>query len=360
MISKSHVSGGRRGVALIIVLGFVALLSLLVAGLMETLRVRMIEGAAREQRATLRADADSAIDVVRARLAVFESDGNGIYLNSADLEKIAIDPLAGWTPPDGATVVVRLRDESGLFPINTTNTTLLRNLFESAGVGEDRAIGLADCLADWVDADNRRRAQGAEADAYGVPGLPANRPLRSFDELRLVRGFDQVFFTAEGTPNEAGAELEKIISFIDLTAGRAGTAASPPAGPNVNTAPESVLRAIGSRFGVDSGALLASRSPLDYPDDRAHQGVFKDVGDLARIAPASDFTSRVSYASRGIRIIVTVTKGDAAYMTDAIVASGGSNSRPVVVYRRSDGVLLPGSGGEYVSGSSAESDAEAR
>lgn len=342
-MNPRRLSRARRGVALIIVLGFVALLSLLVAGMIETLRVRMVDGQERSQRASLRADADSAIDVLRARLAVFESDADGIYLNTADLEKIAADPLAGWTPPDGATVSVRLRDESGLFAINTTNTTALKNLFESVGVGESRATGLADCLADWVDPDNNRRAQGAEADAYGVPGLPANRKLRSFDELRRVRGFDDVFFESDGKPNELGKELESVVSFIDTGNG-----------PNVNTAPEAVLRALASRTGADSAAIMAFRSPLNYPDDRSHQAVFKNAGDLSRITPSSDFTGQVSYASRGIRVVVTVTKGDIAYIADAVLANNtGNRARPIVIARRSDGVLLPGAGGEYVSGSSA-------
>lgn len=345
---KRKISRLRSGVALIIVLGFVALLSLLVAGLMDTLRVRMVEGQVRSQRASLRSDADSAIDVVRARLAVFESDGNGFYLNTADLEKMALDPLAGWTPPDGATVTVRLRDESGLFAINTTTVASLRNLFEAVGVGEDRAVSLADYLADWIDSDDSRRAQGAESDAYGVPGLPADRKLRSFDELRLVKGFDQVFFNADGTPNEQGVELRSIVTLLDT-----GSA------PNVNGAPEAVLKAMGSRFGVDAGALLSSRSPLDYPDDRKHQGVFHDAGELSRLAPSSDFTSQVTYAARSIRVVVTVSKGDLSYLADAVISNNpGNSNRPVIVSKRSDEVLLSDASGDFAEGSSATTESD--
>src|ERR1043165_1896991 len=122
-------AASRPGVALILALGFIALLSLMIAGMMGTLRTRLVEGEKRDQRGTLRADAESALGVAMARLAVFHSDANGIYLNTPDLEQIAVDPLAGWTPPDGATVSVRLRDESGLFPINTTDTKALAELF---------------------------------------------------------------------------------------------------------------------------------------------------------------------------------------------------------------------------------------
>lgn len=319
----------RPGVALILALGFIAMLSLLVAGMMGTLRTRLIDGETRDQRSTLRADAESALGVAMARLAVFQSDANGIYLNTADLERIAADPLAGWTPPDGATVSVRLRDESGLFLINTTDTRTLSELFQDIGVGESTSNALADCLADWVDTDDRARPLGAEADAYGTPGLPANRPVRTFDELRRVRGFDGVFFEADGTPNETGRKLASVISFLFL-----GTV-----GPNVNGAPESVLHLMTSRSGGDAGAIMAFRTPLNYPDDRTHAGVFSNAGDLGRVGAPKEFTDRVSYASRGIRVTVKVTKGDLHYVLDAlVVASRGST--PVEVVRRADESLL--------------------
>src|SRR6218665_4087603 len=126
----------RRGVALILALGFIAVLSLMITGMMGTLRTRLVEGEKRDQRGDLRGDAESALGVAMARLAVFRSDANGIYLNTSDLARIESDPLAGWVPPDGATVTVRLRDESGLFAINTTDTGALAKLFQDLGVGE--------------------------------------------------------------------------------------------------------------------------------------------------------------------------------------------------------------------------------
>lgn len=323
-------TAARPGVALILALGFIAMLSLLIAGMMGTLRTRLVDGERRDQRSTLRADAESALGVAMARLAVFKSDATGIHLNGADLERLAENPLAGWTPPDGATVAVRLRDESGLFPINTTDTDSLSELFQDIGVGESTSEALADCLVDWTDADNRARPLGAEVDAYGTPGLPANRPLRSFDELRRVRGFDGVFFEADGSPNETGRKLAAVITYLDT-----GT------GPNVNGAPESVLHLLTSRSGGDANAIMAFRTPLNYPDDRTHSGVFATAGDLAQVNAPKEFADRVTYASRCIRVTITVSKGDLRYVLDALVAANPSGgATPVTVLRRADEALL--------------------
>ena len=329
----------RRGVALILVLGFIALLSLIITALLETLRVRLIEGEARAQRASLRLDAESALAVMRARLAVFESDASGIYLNAEDLARVEQDPLAGWTPPDGATVSVKLRDASGLFSLNSTNTPTLRAVFEDLGVSAGRSASLADCLADWTYADDRARLNGAEADAYAVPGTPPNRYIRSFSELRAVKGFDELFFEADGAPNATGRELAGVSTFLGDNAR-----------PNVNTAGEPVLRLLAQRTGADPGALLAFRLPLDYPNDRTHQGVFKNAGDLTKVGAPEGLAERVSFASQRIRATITVSKGDLRYTLDAVLGPGGASS-PVSVLVRADEGLFAEDAEAYSAGS---------
>ncbi len=316
----------RRGVALILVLGFIATLALLMTGLMATLRVRLVEGERREQADLLRLDADSALAAAMARLAVFRMDGRGAYLNEADLAAMAAEPLAGRASLSGGEVTVRFRDESAYFPLNTTDTAALRLLFEDVGAPEERAMELADALADWIDADESARLAGAEAEAYGVPGRPANRPLRRFAELREVKGFAEVFFDASGAPNDLGRRLAEVVTLLS---------AEPK--PNVNTAPEPVLRLLAVRSGADVGAMLAFRTPLDYPNERRHAGVFESAGRLALVDAPSAFAERVSYATRRLRVSVTVTKGELAYVTEALLEPApGASKAPVTVRARVD------------------------
>lgn len=332
----------RPGVALVIILIFVALLSLIVAGLMDTLGKRLVEGERAAQRGSLRTDAESAVEVMRARLSRYAMDSSGIRINAADLALIAADPLDGWTPPDGATVSVKLRDESGLYSINITDTVALQNLFRDMGVSESRAAGLADSLADWIDADDRRRTEGAESSDYSTPGFPANRPLKSFAELRHVRGFAEVFFNDDGSPNDLGKELESVVTFLD---------AGPY--PNINGAPDAVLAVLASRTGLDTGGVVAKRATLNYPDDRAHPGLFNNAGDLTAINADTDIVSRLSFAARTIRVIVTASKGELRYRLDVLLTPSGTNGgAPVVVSKRVDESLLCDEGSGYAEGSS--------
>lgn len=333
----------RPAVALILVLGFIALLAIIVTGMMSTLSTRLIDGEKLAQRGSLRTDADSAIEVARARLSRYEIDAQGIRLNSVDLDAMALDPLDGWIPRDGATVSVKLRDESGYYSINTTNTTALTALFQDLGVGDSKAKSLAECLADWIDTDDVARESGAESADYGTPGLPANRPLKSFAELSRVRGFD-MFFGDDGAPNELGAQLNAIVTFLD---------AGPY--PDINGAPPEVLSSLSSRETLDSSAVTARRTLLNYPDDRRHPGVFRDAGELGTIGASGDLVRRVSFGARTIRIIVTVTKGDLKYVVDALLTpSTTGRGAPVVVSRRVDDSLLADEGEGYSAGSSAD------
>lgn len=316
----------RRGVAIVLVLGFIALLALLVTAVMETLRTRLVEGERFAQRNELRLDALSALEVAKARLAVFRMDGGGVYLNAADLESIAADPLAGCPAVSGGAVSLRLCDETGKFPLNTTDVRALRELFEDVGVPEDRAEALADALADWLDEDDEARLSGAESEAYATPGLPANRPLRRFAELRQVRGFAESFFEADGTPNESGRRLADIVTLL----GADGK-------PNVNTANEAVLRVLTARTGGDPGSLMAFRVPLDYPNERRHPGVFESAGNLALVDAPPALGGRVSYASRRIRATVVVQKGDLRYVCEALLSPSPSTPKaPVVVKAQLD------------------------
>lgn len=70
-----------------------------------------------------------------------------------------------------------------------------RDLFTRWGLDLDKATALVDALADWVDADNNARIQGAENDFYvikGYPEFPGNRPFQSLEEMLFVPGMEDL------------------------------------------------------------------------------------------------------------------------------------------------------------------------
>ena len=320
----------RRGVALLLTIGFVVLLSLLVTGMMASLQVRLVESETRVSRPELRDAAESALAVAMARLAVFESDAEGFRLNAADLDRLGEDPLAGWEPASGASISVSIRDESGRFSLNTRDTTSLRRLFCDLGVPSNRAESLADALADAVDEDDSRRPSGAESADYDSASSPPNRPLTGFTELRRVRGFADTFFLPDGSLNATGRDLAAVCTFLDT--GRA---------PNLNGAPDAVLHLLALRCGGDESALRAWLTPLDYPSDRTHRTVVRSAADLPRAGAPAELGEHVTFGCRAVRVTIRAAKGDLHHDIDALLGpSPGSRTAPVRVLRRSDGGLL--------------------
>jgi hypothetical protein len=90
----------------------------------------------------------------------------------------------------GGTIEVRIEDAARRLDLGAADLApALRRLL----VGLALAPGLADTLADWIDADDTPRAHGAERDWYlgrRPPLLPANAPLGAVSQLALVRGWD--------------------------------------------------------------------------------------------------------------------------------------------------------------------------
>jgi general secretion pathway protein K len=94
---------------------------------------------------------------------------------------------------------------------------------------------LAESLLDYLDDDDVRQKGGSEDDAYQrrtPPARPANRPLLSVDELRVVDGFD-------------AALVEALRPFVTVHPYGRG------AGINLNTAPPHVLALLFHGTGSD-------------------------------------------------------------------------------------------------------------
>ena len=110
------------------------------------------------------------------------------------------DPILSFHDPEtGDGFDVELISEGGRFNINAIllreDLALLRSLFIKWGLDMDTAAALADALADWVDADDEVRLNGAEREWYEARGRinqPFNRPFYDFSEMRLVRDMDLI------------------------------------------------------------------------------------------------------------------------------------------------------------------------
>jgi len=108
------------------------------------------------------------------------------------------DPLLNQTFPDTTRLEVRIVSEDARLNINALLTgdgkASLQRLFQYWGVPEREAAATADSLKDWVDEDELRSLNGAEAaDLAGQDvSRPENRPFLSVAEMADVRGMAAV------------------------------------------------------------------------------------------------------------------------------------------------------------------------
>jgi len=170
-----------RGVALVLVLWLIALLTALVGAFALTARVEA--GQDSVLRSTARAQS-----VARAGLeyAMWRQRGAPATRWQADGRPY------DWSF-DGVPVQVRIVDEGGKVDLNNASPALLAGLLRALEVEPGRAQAIAAAIVDWRDRDSLQSPGGAEDPDYASAGLAygaKDAPFESLGELRLVRGMD--------------------------------------------------------------------------------------------------------------------------------------------------------------------------
>jgi general secretion pathway protein K len=206
--------GDQRGIALLVVLWTLMLLSLLVVAFAQQTHLE------RQRVSNVIAAAAAASDL-RA----------GLSLGISAL----LDPKAphGWihdgSPRElefaGRRISVSIQDANGCMNVNQADIEQLQSLLRTVGVEANAARLLAAAIIDWRDPDSVLTPNGAELATYVESGWstgPANRPFVSVSEIKSVLGM----------PPDVADRLASLLSVS--TEGEI----------NPMTAPEPVLRAV--------------------------------------------------------------------------------------------------------------------
>ena len=85
------------------------------------------------------------------------------------------------------SLTITVQDQAGLINLAGLDPLAQRRLFDLLGVANSEATDLIAAFRDYVDTDDLRQLDGAEAAQYDASG-PANRPLRRATEWLSVRG----------------------------------------------------------------------------------------------------------------------------------------------------------------------------
>ncbi len=242
-------------------------------------------------------------------------DMNMHSASGAAIVRVALDGRAYGVNLEGVNALVRVQDEAGLLNLNAPDEQATSALLDA--VGAPGAQRLAAALADFVDEDDLRRAEGAEEGAYRRAGLapPPNAtlalPWRALDAL----GWRQALVGARR------AEFFALASALE-----------PGQALNINTAPAEVLAA---RLSLDArtiSALMLRResAPLQGLDEiEAFTGALTRAdGSPVGAAPGSRFRLTMWFSSAN-------AASQASYESQLVVADGASEQP---VYWRSGAV----------------------
>ena len=179
----------QRGIALILVLWIVALLTVIAGNFVFAVRTDTVIAANQVSDARAQAYADAGIHRALYELFKTTADPTRWLANGAPHE---------WQFED-AKLQINLLDESGKIDLNTAAEPLLLGLLQSVGVDEENANKLLNAILDWRDNDTLTRINGAEQAEYlaaGLKSLPTNEPFQTLEELQDVFGMTPAIYRA--------------------------------------------------------------------------------------------------------------------------------------------------------------------
>jgi general secretion pathway protein K len=173
----------QDGMALIVVLWLVVLLSVMAAGHSRNVHTDTTLAARQVQSAKARALAEAGINHVI--LAMLAADSNHKLHTDGSLFRVRIGE-------DDVTIAIR--DAAGFVDLNAADANLLDAALKACSVGATARRDLVDAILDWRDRDNLSHLNGVEDDDYvasGVAWTSRDGAIESIDELKYLPGMSQ-------------------------------------------------------------------------------------------------------------------------------------------------------------------------
>ncbi len=202
MNARPCAAPNQDGIALVLVLWVLTLLTVMAVGLTAAQRSETALTENQIDDARFRAVADAAI-----AYAMYS------FLLPADLlpeqmpEQIGDESgaAAAWVPNGaprnwafgGMRVEIAVFNEQSRINLNEAQTDLLQALMIAMGVSDDQAVAIADAIADWRDGDDLRLLNGAEDGDYADSGRVVgakDEPFTAVEELQQVLGITPALY----------------------------------------------------------------------------------------------------------------------------------------------------------------------
>jgi general secretion pathway protein K len=273
----------------------------------------------------------STVVVVTLRLVAFDIDlearaSKRFVARQAALTGLAFamhpkvlraDPLLIQTLPDGSKFEVTMESEDARLNINKLladkNSTVLRDLFRLWGLNDKDVSIAVDSLRDWVDGDELRGLNGAEAaDLEGQDfSIPENRPFLRVSEMERVRGMDAVIRAKPDWKNYFSVRSSNVLDLQDVS--------------------PDLLRVVGHIGPDQARTIVEYRNGGDRLPNTKDDQIIKSTADVSHIIslPATQATAFQTFFGTGSnlrRIVSRGSVGGVTYEIDVIAAVGAQSS----------------------------------
>jgi len=272
-VRRSERIDRERGVAMVLVLGLVALIAAwaIAAASEDQVLLRRAENQQAAAKAML--GAESGLELARIVLREDRKKGDNDHLGeewASNMPPMPVDDGAVAGSIVDANRFYNLNDLVKDGSVQAEELLIVQRLLGAIDLPGEMAAA----LADWMDADNLPLAAGAEDASYLERNYRVkNAPLDALEELRLVKGFD-------------AAAVEKL-SRVAVVAPSNGKTRI-----NLNTAPREVLMAVLGISGAEADGLIAQREGSPFTAATLPTGptaaVWATAPNVARISAASD------------------------------------------------------------------------
>lgn len=186
MVSPPIAPGAQRGMALIMVLWLIVLLSIIASGHARNVHTETRLAARHIEVATARALTEAGIQHAILELLVADQ-----------VNRTPVDGTVGQINFNGSEIRIAIRDATGLVDLNNAGPALLTSLVATLNIDRETQQKIVAAILDWRDDDDLLHLDGAEDSDYRSAGhawSARDGAFSSIEELRYVMGMTQLRF----------------------------------------------------------------------------------------------------------------------------------------------------------------------
>lgn len=291
----------QKGIALLIVLWVILLLSVIASSFSFNLRTEV--NLVGNFRSMAQANALAEAGVNRALLEISKPVESRKWAPNGDINEWSLQ---------GAKIKIIIQDVAGLIDLNSGREELIKQLLLNLELPDNLGDHLSDAILDWRDADKLSRINGAEDSDYAAEDHPygaKDGPFDTVTELLSVLGFTREIY-------------QKISGSV--------TVYSQQSGINPDVAPREVLLAVPGLEPEQVDEFVTRRSEI------------RELGEGAppHLQINGNYMASVNEVAFRILVNVTMPNGTVAFL-DTVATRSEDPEKPFVMLAWRNGEAMP-------------------